>query len=303
MYSKHTLLEYFDQVMSWFVPTFREDIDSAMEKHSVTSQIVDTTHGQIEYAIAYPELVERGTVLIAHTAVGGYDQSLATGQRFKGYQIIAPSRAGYLRTPITTGETPDQMADAYAGLLDNLKIDQVVMVGLSAGGMSATQFAIGHPDRCIGLILGAAITSVLPAYVLDILAPLSLANESDFINWVVNRVGQATAAIRSADKETQTILKALLNTSPTSTRWAGYRLDMQQARHFNPNLELIQCPTLLIHGTADWVVPYSMSESAHQRILNAELLPIQGGQHDSPILSEIVPPVIDLYLHSVFDRD
>jgi pimeloyl-ACP methyl ester carboxylesterase len=49
-----------------------------------------------------------------------------------------------------------------ASLLDLLGIERVAVVGVSAGGLSALQFALRHPGRTAALVLVAAIT-VVPA--------------------------------------------------------------------------------------------------------------------------------------------
>jgi len=59
-----------------------------------------------------------------------------------GYQLIAPSRFGYLRSTMPDNLTTAMQADAYAQLLDLLGIDKVVVVGISAGAWSSLQFAI-----------------------------------------------------------------------------------------------------------------------------------------------------------------
>jgi 2-hydroxy-6-oxonona-2,4-dienedioate hydrolase len=51
-------------------------------------------------------------------------------------------------------------ADAYATLLDHLGIDRLHVIGGSAGALSATAFALRHPDRCSGLILHVPAANV-----------------------------------------------------------------------------------------------------------------------------------------------
>jgi pimeloyl-ACP methyl ester carboxylesterase len=70
--------------------------------------------------------------------------------------VIAPSvRYGYLRTPRPEGHTsPAAEADAHASLLDAVGIHEwVVVIGASAGALSATQFANRYSDRVSRLIL------------------------------------------------------------------------------------------------------------------------------------------------------
>ena len=66
-------------------------------------------------------------ILIVHGAEGGFDQGMdMTGAMAgSGYQIITPSRFGYLRSTMPDNPTTAMQADAYAQLLDHLGIGQV----------------------------------------------------------------------------------------------------------------------------------------------------------------------------------
>ena len=64
-------------------------------------------------------------------------------------------------SPLPKDATPSAQADLYASLLDELKIQKVSIVGFSAGGPSALQFALRHPHRCSSLIL---LSAAVPPY-------------------------------------------------------------------------------------------------------------------------------------------
>src|SRR5690606_34600755 len=73
--------------------------------------------------------------------------------------LLAPSRPGYLRTPLQVGTTPGAQAKAYADLLDTLEItEQVIVMGASAGGPSAIEFAARYPERTAALVLPEPIS-------------------------------------------------------------------------------------------------------------------------------------------------
>ncbi|HEU0297382.1 MAG TPA: hypothetical protein VFR47_31860 [Anaerolineales bacterium] len=68
------------------------------------SQMIQTSHGLMEYAL---HGAERGAaVILCHGTGGGYDQGLMLARLLDGFQGIAVSRAGYLRTPVGTGCSP-----------------------------------------------------------------------------------------------------------------------------------------------------------------------------------------------------
>jgi 2-hydroxy-6-oxonona-2,4-dienedioate hydrolase len=119
-----------------------------VEQHS---HLVHTRFGAVEYAIA-----GRGEpFLMIHGTGGGFDQGLrfAQGLIARDFEVIAPSRFGYLRSDFPSDASPANQADAFADLLDQLDIETLPVAGGSAGALPAAQFALRHPDRCSGLVL------------------------------------------------------------------------------------------------------------------------------------------------------
>ena len=115
------------------------------------ARIADTIAGPIEYG-------EKGAgipLLSIHGAGGGYDQGLANVGDLvgDGFRVIAPSRFGYLGTPIPSEASSASQADAHAALLNELNVDKAILVGISAGARSAVEFAVRHPERLAALIL------------------------------------------------------------------------------------------------------------------------------------------------------
>src|SRR6185295_14207655 len=79
---------------------YRPHLARARARISTGSQIAATRCGPIEYA----EAGQGPPVLVVHGAGGGFDQGLEMGDGLAraGFHVIAPSRFGYLRTPLPT---------------------------------------------------------------------------------------------------------------------------------------------------------------------------------------------------------
>jgi pimeloyl-ACP methyl ester carboxylesterase len=141
---------------------FAAAISTARARVRRGSQVITSRFGQIEFAA-----VGAGRpVLVVHGAGGGFDQGLSVGTRLlaAGYQVIAPSRFGYLRSSSPDNPSPERQADAFAALLDTLHIQAIPVVGISAGTLSALQFALRHSQRCRSLVVMVpAASSVLSA--------------------------------------------------------------------------------------------------------------------------------------------
>ncbi|WP_203780663.1 4,5:9,10-diseco-3-hydroxy-5,9,17-trioxoandrosta-1(10),2-diene-4-oate hydrolase [Paractinoplanes rishiriensis] len=73
-------------------------------------------------------------------------------KRFDTIAVDQPGYGGSSGVPIT-GQYFTSSADALLGLLDDLGLDRVDLVGNSLGGGTAVRFALRHPDRAGRLLL------------------------------------------------------------------------------------------------------------------------------------------------------
>ena len=142
----------------WMIQTYRHQGVWAMgrKKAEQVSHLVRTELGLIEYRSVGQGpavLVLNGGHTNCHSPLGHEAFFLA-----QGYQLIIPSRPGYSRTPSSTGKRAEAFADALMSLLDLLQLDQVIVVGISAGGPTALQLAGRHPERVSKVILQNAAT-------------------------------------------------------------------------------------------------------------------------------------------------
>jgi 2-hydroxy-6-oxonona-2,4-dienedioate hydrolase len=227
------------------------------------SSVVETNRGTIEYAD-----VGSGPVFLSiHGTGGGFDQGLLLAKQLgidpATFRIIAPSRYGYLRTPMPNGETtPAAGADAHASLLDALDIrDKVIVAGASAGALSATQFAIRYPARVSMLILTVpanwAPPSELDPSKTEVGGNSFIMDEvlrSDFLMWAFMKVaGDEMAAFIGVPKELQqnlspedktNIAETLNGILPVSQRYRGIlkQAANDAARQQDP-IEGIKAPT------------------------------------------------------------
>ncbi|MGZ7081250.1 MAG: alpha/beta fold hydrolase, partial [Thermoanaerobaculia bacterium] len=122
---------------------YRKDIEAARHRLENDSQVINAAHQQIEFA----ESGNGPAMLVIHGAGGGFDQGLDLARAFLGDEnrFIAPSRFGYLGTPLPADASAEAQADAYLRLLDALKLDRVPVVAVSAGAPSAMRFCLKHP--------------------------------------------------------------------------------------------------------------------------------------------------------------
>lgn len=264
------------------------------------SEVLATGVGPIEFARSG----EGGpTILLVHGTPGGYDQTIRLGRAFNdaGYDVLAVSRPGYLRTPLSVGRTPAQQADAYVALLDALQLERVAILGFSGGGPSALEFAIRHPERCWALVDFMGVSRA-PAE--DEMGPArqlqgGLATRvmsSNLGAWLLRQVLSASpeSVIRSMvpdaanarrileDQRQRSAFLALARNALTlpEGRREGTHNDMEQLLALEtPDLAAIRVPTLVLHGTADINVPLAMAELVAESVVGAEFVTIDGADH------------------------
>lgn len=261
---------------------FKSETETAKTNLIRHSRVVETTNGPVEISIHG----EGPPVLVVHGAAGGYDQGEVRADEFQGVQYISVSRPGYLRTPLSTGETPAEQADAMAALLDALGIEKAAFIGTSMGGLVGIFFALRHPERCTALVLVSAVNTPIPSGLTGYtrLAPLLM---TDFLPWTLLHP-ESLLLVRptlrkqvAAHPDKLAVIDELLHTAyPTSLRISGLQNDAHQINALEElPLESISTPTLVIHGTADQVVPFEQGVSSAARIPKAVFLPILEGTH------------------------
>jgi pimeloyl-ACP methyl ester carboxylesterase len=118
-------------------------------------KIINTRLGEIEY-----RSVGKGIqILFVHGGHSNCNETLChKGFDFEKFQLITPSRPGYGKTPLNNNKTPKQAADLIVELLNHLSIDNVIVYGISAGGLTAIELASNYPDKVSKLILASAVS-------------------------------------------------------------------------------------------------------------------------------------------------
>lgn len=272
---------------------FRRDVGEAREGLAGRSRVVPSTYGPIEYAIAG----SGPPLLMIHGTGGGFDQGLLFTEKIvgRGIRVIAPSRFGYLRSSFPPDHSPQAQADAFAELLDRLKIATVAVAGGSAGAIPAVQFALRHPDRTSALIL------IVPAANVEGRDPVQMspAQEwvvrrlvtSDFLYWAAREVAperligfllatDPTLLGKVSPQERERAYRILDQLMPISARWRGM---LNDARHAgNParvDFRQLQVPILIISADDDRFGTAATSRAIARQRPDARLVVFPSGGH------------------------
>ena len=268
-----------------------------MEALNTDSEVVETSRGLVEFA----RHGDAPYVLIFHGTPQGHHASFM-GEPFEaeGYGTITPSRPGYLRTPIDTGRTFSEQADAAAALLDTVGVDRVAAYGISGGGPSSIEFAARHPGRVACLMLEVAISQRFNPDVSRLIMALARSSvafriQARLLRWFPRfavsqmmkvestheppEISRITADV-IGDPDKMQILRRLADGPPFGMLRAGFDNDLKQfASIVQLPLDRVNCPTLVVHGTHDGDVPFAHAEHSASGIRHAELFTVENGWH------------------------
>ncbi len=256
--------------------------------------MVQTRRGSVECA----SFGEGPAVLCLHGAMGGFDQALLLGRTagVSGFRYVAPSRPGYLGTPLSLGRTLDEQADLYRDLLDALGIERAAVMAVSGGGPSALQFALRHPARCWGLVIISSVCTRneerLPMawYIMKLavrfgplVARMRKKAEQDPDGAARRSIPDPVMRARTlADPEAGPLLRELnLSTYDwMPLRMPGTENDIHLTRsELSFPLERIAAPLLVVHGTNDSMASFDQAKVLASRVPGAELLALDRGEH------------------------
>lgn len=262
---------------------YRRDMQAYLQKvNGLGSQMIDTNCGSIEVALAGSGY----SILVIHGNGGGFDQGLLMAQTYlsEGYQIIAPSRFGYLGSPMPAEATPVEQADAYACLLDALDIQQVAIFATSAGVTSSIQFAMRYPDRLSVMVLhspNAPGEIGAPPPARQIFRALL---GSDFLYWLVgtNMISMFVPKDLSlTEKMAADVRQAGRSVLPSSHRVNGMVFDTylgnEEINHYA--IEQVKSPTLVVSAVDDPAALHENARNLAERIPDGHLLAIPDGGH------------------------
>ncbi|MBD3159544.1 MAG: alpha/beta fold hydrolase [Candidatus Lokiarchaeota archaeon] len=309
-------------ILVWTVISFRGWKRKITNTLREESEVANTARGKIEYALQGNGPV----VLMLHGAPGGYDQGSLDMDMWvnEGFSLLTISRPGYLRTPLSTGKTFQEQADAISALLDALGISKVAIVAASAGGPVALHFALHHPDRISALVLMAAASqqyTVEENQMHSLLGRILMSDTiADFGVWLYDiltrywtsmslkqmfnenvtlepeELDEYVDEVMAIPEEVAWYKRFVRTTCPMSLRNAGLNNDLEQLGQVSfDNLDVIECPTLVVHGTADGDVSYTNAEFSASSIPDARLYSLDGvghivglGEHVPEMNSEIL---------------
>lgn len=271
---------------------FRHDLKKRTRALESRHRMAETAQGTIEFA-------QEGSgpaALVIHGAGGGFDQGLFLGGEMLGdkFNLIAPSRFGYLGTPSPKDVSAAAQADAHAALLDHLGIDKAIVMGVSAGAPSAIELAVRHPQRVRALILVVPrafdpANQVGADRTLPNRAVIAMFERSaDLPYWISTKIAREplvrffgvdpSLEAKAPAEEREKITAIISDMLPLSARVEGIRNDTA-SNVDESRLEDVKAPTLVISAEDDLYHTLPGAKYTAEHIADAQLQVFETGGH------------------------
>ena len=158
--------------------------------------------------------------------------------------------------------------------------------GISMGGMIAQELALRHPTLVRSLILGATHAGWRHSHLPDLQVLLALAGATLLGPRAHPRVAPLLVS-REFGRERRAELHRWLRAAGVGSPLAVARQMAAILGHSTlSRLDRIRCPTLVVTGTDDRLVPAINSRVLHARIRDARLVELPGAGHVFPLERE-----------------
>jgi 3-oxoadipate enol-lactonase len=199
----------------------------------------------------------------------------------RGLRVIAPDLRGMGQSK-TTGEisTMDDMAGDVAALMDELKIDQAFICGLSMGGYVAFDFVRLFPSHVRALVLAGTRAPADNEQESQAREQQAMRMLAEGMNFVVDATLSKLLAPRTlAEKPAvvASVREMVSNADPQGA--AAAQRGMAVRRNYSDDLPSIDVPTMVIVGRDDPIRPVADAEFMHERIRDSHLEIIEDAAH------------------------
>lgn len=179
------------------------------------------------------------------------------------------------------------MAEDATGVLDALGVTSAHVLGHSMGGYVATQLALLHPQKVRSLTLvsttcGGTEMVPVPESTLRLWGDVAGLPPVDSARRAMPTSFAAGWTERHPERFEQILAARLRHPTPPAC-WAAQFAACGEYIDKGIDASRIACPTLIIHGTEDRVVPYGNGELLRNRIPGARLAALPGCGHLPPL--------------------
>ena len=187
----------------------------------------------------------------------------------KHFKVFAPTHPGFGKsTGFDQIDTIEDMAFHYIELFDALGLDEILLGGVSLGGWIAAEIAVRWPERVKRLWISDAPGLWVEEEPLpDLFRIMQNPESSRTLLFHDPDCFMADLIFNSSEPEDEQLMTVYQNLTVLAR--------LLWERPYNPKLasrlQRVKCPTLLLWGENDKLVPPAYAEAYHKHLPHAEL--------------------------------
>jgi non-heme chloroperoxidase len=207
-----------------------------------------------------------------------------------GYRVISYDRRGFGRSSRpTVGYDFDSLAGDLDKLLTALDLREVTVIGFSLGTGELARYIGTHgTGRLEGCVF---IESLAPSFAKsganpDGVDPAGVAGVQqaileDRFAWLTGLVGDFLNTDEYLGKRvSEETVRAIWDAGADASPWATWACPPGWLEDFGEDIKRIDVPTLILHGTADRILPIEgQGRRLHAALPDARYVEIEGGPH------------------------
>jgi pimeloyl-ACP methyl ester carboxylesterase len=264
------------------------DGDPILLVQGIGGQLINWPHHLIEFLIQnnYRPIVfdNRDTGLSTKIESNAFDDENRSNTIIRSYIRY------YLRLPIKSDYTLDDMADDAISVLNKLNIDKAHILGISMGGMIAQIIASSYPDKTKTFTLIASTASTPsplngPTRKVRKLLMNRTKNPNATIDERVNRTRKIIGEIGyqgidlNTDEFYEEVSSSIQRGGTNDTGFGRQLTAILGSENRLNKVKSIQAPTLIIHGKDDPLIKVKNAYKTNKLIDNSNLIIISDMRH------------------------
>jgi pimeloyl-ACP methyl ester carboxylesterase len=198
------------------------------------------------------------------------------------FRLVCPDNRGSGQTKSSGSFSVRVLAADAAALLDHLRLDRAHVAGHSMGGQIAQEMAVDNPGRVrsLALISTSAQSSARLSEVVETAARMVTSAPPDvccraFLPWMFSEEFFETPGAMDAE-----VSRVMSNPHPPSPEGLAAQSAAIGAFDALDRVAAVRCPTLVLAGAEDALVPPAHARDLAGRIRGSKLVVLERGGHD-----------------------
>lgn len=231
-----------------------------------------------EYFLEMLRLDGSPTIVFVHGGGGNlWNPYIQLDELKDEYGMLTYNLSGYGESSYRRDQGLQDHVEDLKNLIDTLDLEEVVLHGHSYGTLIAIEYAKKYSPE--GLVLtGGGAYDLTPEWEKPMLKALLMLRlyRLPMNKWLMKKLAGKALHPETSEETVDEFLKS----NPMPHRRSAWETIVKSFWNYEPgNLEEIESPTLVIHGSEDGIVPAEAAEKTAQKIPDAEYKEFQKSGH------------------------